>query len=222
MENNFYVYTHDKFANGKWIPFYVGKGKGNRFKVGQRNKWHARVAKKYETRATVWRSGLEEKTAFDGEKELVSFLKEEGFVLTNMSDGGEGQSGYTHTKETKIKIGDKSRLWKRPPALGAKISKRQLGENNSAKLPGVGGKISAALSGRIWATNGNEDFLCFEHEMQIGWRLGRSKYKHPSTLDHFLGCTKGTVWVTNGKESKRQANCLSIPEGWVRGRKKNG
>lgn len=156
MENNFYVYTHDKFANGKWIPFYVGKGKGARFKVGKRNKWHASIVKKYETRATVWCSNLDEQAAFDGEKELISFLKEDGFVLTNMSDGGEGQSGYRFSEEHKenhpskrqdarLRASEKSKL--QFSKEGAKD--HLLGDNNPARRQHVREKMKESTAKAI-------------------------------------------------------------------------
>ena len=101
--SEFYTYTHDKLADGKWLPFYVGKGKGGRAYEGGRNRYHQRISDKYETRVTIWNERLVEQEAFAQEIELIAFLKEEGFELTNMTDGGEGVSGWNPSDNWRAK-----------------------------------------------------------------------------------------------------------------------
>lgn len=42
--------------------------------------------------------------ALEGEKQLISLLRYLGADLTNQTDGGEGVSGYQHTRETRAKM----------------------------------------------------------------------------------------------------------------------
>lgn len=217
MSAQFYTYTHDKLVGDKWVPFYVGKGKGRRAYDKGRNKWHNRVTAKHQTRVSIWDKGLEEHVAFSRERELILFLRTEGVELTNLSDGGEGQTGYVHTEETKQKIAEKSRSWDRPKTLCDKIAERQRGENNSAKIPGIGDKISKRLIGRIWVTDGKNDKLIYLEDIPIGWIAGRTGGRN-GDKSKFIGSTKGLRWVTNGAKNKRIHADLEIPQGWRLGR----
>lgn len=137
-----YVYTHDKFINGIWVPFYVGKGCGGRAFDFNRNSWHARVANKYKIRATIWSEKLGEKEAFAKEVELIAFLKAEKVALTNMTSGGEGVdfSGELGAKIRRKISKTVARLWENQAYRAAKS-----GDNNPAKRPDVREKISKSV-----------------------------------------------------------------------------
>jgi group I intron endonuclease len=68
-----------------------------------------------------------ENEAFEHEKFLISCFRDMGFKLVNLSDGGDGQSGYKHTPETKKKIS--------VAGTGRKPSANQI-ENASARMLG--------------------------------------------------------------------------------------
>jgi len=119
MNNEFYVYVYYK-PNG--TPFYVGKGKGKRYLS------HLQEAKKeitsdcnrlkISTIRKILRSGqepiikvinvnLEENNAFELEEYLISTIGRIDLgtgPLTNLTKGGDGTSGHTHTEESKLKI----------------------------------------------------------------------------------------------------------------------
>lgn len=218
----YYAYVHAKpsSVDARGI-FYVGKGKGRRcyaFNRKSQNPYYARIVAKYGDPLVGKLECSTESLAFELERGLIKCFRRMGVKLTNLSDGGEGQSGYRHSKETKYKLAVTSKNWPRPKSLCEKIAKRQLGLKNSAKLPGVGQKISAALSGRVWVTDGVEDSLQFKSDIQPGWKLGRSKYKRPPDLSKFVGVTKGTMWITNGIENKRTAKDSALPDNWHIGR----
>jgi hypothetical protein len=142
----FYVYEHIRLDTH--AVFYVGKGKGQRcFEAKRRNQhWKRVVAKSggFDVRVVV--DKIDEELAFLAEQELIAKLKSQGASLTNMTDGGEGTSGYQHTNEARIKF---SKTMTRTMETHKHIVRdRQLGENNSAKKAGVGDKISKALTGR--------------------------------------------------------------------------
>lgn len=97
-------------------PIYVGKGKGNR---PQR---HMMLYKNYNTRFysklqsiidsgnepqfIVLNNNLSEEESFLQEVYFIALIgrKENGGPLTNLSDGGEGQSGYKFSDEVKSKM----------------------------------------------------------------------------------------------------------------------
>ena len=142
----FYTYEHIRPDTG--AIFYVGKGKGSRCtEKGKRNNYWKRIVRKaggFEVRKLA--EDIDEELAFLIECERISQLKELGVVLANMTDGGEGASGYRHTETYKVE--QAVRMKKTMSIHKEALRLRQLGENNSAKKPGVGAKISVALKGR--------------------------------------------------------------------------
>jgi hypothetical protein len=82
--------------------YYIGKGKPERPYV-----WRGKRGinpPKDRSRVLILHHGLPEDLAFDYEKRLILFYGRKDLgtgLLKNMTDGGEGVSGYTHTEETK-------------------------------------------------------------------------------------------------------------------------
>lgn len=97
----FYAYVHAR-PDGR--IFYVGKGHGARSKnlVG-RNMYHRNVVDKHgaENILVGEITCSSEEIAFELERGLIKCLKRAGVKLTNMTDGGEGTSGYQHTEKAK-------------------------------------------------------------------------------------------------------------------------
>jgi hypothetical protein len=103
----YYVYLHILKSENTSIHdiFYVGKGNSNRIKYKDRphNLYHTRYLNKHGTDNIEIRF-LEcdsESHAFELEVSIIKILKSLGVCLTNMTDGGEGASGYKHTEESK-------------------------------------------------------------------------------------------------------------------------
>jgi hypothetical protein len=130
----FYTYAHSK-PNG--TIFYIGKGQGKRaYDLTKRNVYWKRVAEKYGTPTVEilakWKT---EKEALDHEVLLISCFKDMGYKLANLTNGGEGSSGYKHTQESidkiaKIKTDNPNRYWlgkPRPQETKDKISKALIG-----------------------------------------------------------------------------------------------
>jgi hypothetical protein len=142
----FYVYEHIRFDTN--AVFYVGKGKGRRcFEERRRNQHWKRVVSKaggFDVRIVV--DKIDEELAFLAEEELIAKLKLQGLTLTNITNGGEGTSGYQHTDEARIKFS--KTMTRTMETYKHIVRERQIGENNSAKKLGVGDKISKALTGR--------------------------------------------------------------------------
>lgn len=113
-----YVYTLIDPRNN--LPFYVGKG------IGERCNAHLLEAKYYVKRKSLklskirklMRLGMEpivvkveenvsDKQALDLECLLIAEMRDLGFKLTNMTDGGDGAKGYKHTEEHKQMMREK-------------------------------------------------------------------------------------------------------------------
>jgi LEM-3-like GIY-YIG domain len=115
MNNIYYVYVL-KYPDGK--PFYVGKGKGNRWNEHEREARLKQSPKelsnfhKINIIRKIWKNGgkvikekvvknVTEEEAFKAEIELIEKygIKRFGGILVNQTLGGEGPSGYEWTWE---------------------------------------------------------------------------------------------------------------------------
>jgi hypothetical protein len=178
MSELFYVYEH--LRNDTNQIFYVGKGKvgsGRSNITFGRNQYWKRVVKKangFRVHKVV--ENVSELFAFQKEIERIAELKSAGIRLCNMTDGGDGASGYKHTEESLHKmsfsqLGEKGNMYgkhhpekikkkisegglglKRSDETRKKISKAQLGEKNhqfgKKKSVETLAKLSEALSGK--------------------------------------------------------------------------
>jgi len=101
----FYVYIHYK-PNG--IPFYVGKGSMKRTKDfwNGRNRHHRFVVNKYgkENIGIETIECIDEEHSFAIEIKLICLLRNLGFPLANVCDGGEGRGGRVLSEDHKRKI----------------------------------------------------------------------------------------------------------------------
>ena len=104
MNNTFYVYEHIRKDTN--TVFYVGKGKNNRAytSVGRNQYWKNVVSKAGGFDVKIITKDIDEELAFLVEIERIDQLKRLGIQLTNLTNGGEGMSGYTPTEETKKKM----------------------------------------------------------------------------------------------------------------------
>ena len=120
MNKRFYVYGL-KYPDG--TPFYVGKGKGDRWNEHEREAKSNRPAisaynpQKVNVIRKLWENGEEvikekiitnitEEHAFQVEKELITKygMRSTGGLLVNLTYGGEGTSGYKFTLKQHKKL----------------------------------------------------------------------------------------------------------------------
>jgi hypothetical protein len=103
----FYTYCHlRKNPDGSpGTPFYVGKGSGRRaYRAKGRNKHWNHVAAKHGFVVEILARWQSEKEAFDHEVFLISTFRAMGFKLVNLTDGGDGVSGFPVSAERKLHL----------------------------------------------------------------------------------------------------------------------
>ena len=89
----FYVYIHRRESDG--LPFYVGKGSGRRaWSSSKRNNYWQNTKSKHGVLVEIVFENLSEEDAFDCEKNTIAEFRYFGYPLTNMTNGGEGTSGF--------------------------------------------------------------------------------------------------------------------------------
>jgi hypothetical protein len=109
----FYVYEH--WRPDLDIPFYVGKGSGDRYNPARtRNTHHTRIKKKLKilgmcVEVRMVASGLTEDVALSLEIERIAFWRNNGVELSNKTSGGEGLKSPTEEVLQKMRDSSKKR-----------------------------------------------------------------------------------------------------------------
>jgi hypothetical protein len=143
----FYTYAYLR-KNG--TLYYIGKGENHR----AYNKNHNNVYVPPKERIIFLKKNLLEEEAFRHEIYMIAVFGRKDLgtgILHNRTDGGEGKTGYIHTKETKEKIGRKHKN---------KFVSEKTREKLRAK---IGEKNSRAKWWRITFADGREVILCGIH-----------------------------------------------------------
>ena len=115
----FYTYQH-RSADTNQV-FYIGKGKGERLlDKNKRGKYWKYYTQKHGFTAEKIADNLDEELAFLVEMEAIDAYRRRGIKLINLTDGGEGCTGYSHphseesrAKMSKARIGNKNKLGKK-------------------------------------------------------------------------------------------------------------
>ena len=154
----FYVYA---FLREDGTPYYIGKGQGNRA-WGKRR----RISPPADSsRIIILFENLTETEAFSEEIRLINFYGRKDLgtgILRNLTDGGEGSSGYKHTQDALDKMsaaqsGEKSynygRTGEKSPSFGKKHTaearaKMSAANTGKKQTPETIAKRSAANTGK--------------------------------------------------------------------------
>ena len=150
-----YTYAHSK-PDG--TIFYIGKGIGRRAYSKNRNDYWKRIVAKYGYEVQILAYWDTEEEALDHEVLLISCMKDMKIELCNLTDGGEGATGYKHTNEHKTKLKGNSygaSTWgmtfkgkKHSEESKAKMSYVRIGNKNKA-----GTTLSEESKAKISASN---------------------------------------------------------------------
>ena len=125
----YYVYAYVR-KNG--TPYYIGKGKENRAWTS-----HTFNIPKNPAQIVILESNLTEVGAFALERRLIRWhgRKDLGTgILRNMTDGGEGTSGYCHTESTKRLLA--SQQLGKPKSKSAILKRQQTRKKNNKQIGG--------------------------------------------------------------------------------------
>jgi len=99
----YYTYIHYKADTNE--PFYIGKGHSKRaYVANNRNKWWHATVKKHGYKVEILCRFAEEQEALDHEVFLISVFKDLGYKLCNLTDGGEGTSGYKLSESSRQRM----------------------------------------------------------------------------------------------------------------------
>lgn len=154
----FYTYIHYKADTNE--PFYIGKGQGRRhlIKSKRNNHWN-NVVRKHGFKSEILCEWNNEHDALEHEKFLIQCFKDIGIPLVNMTDGGEGTSGWVPSDSWKAKKSQSQKANFINPMLNpASVEKRKntikgrnLSESHKAKigLASIGNKSRFGLKNTI-------------------------------------------------------------------------
>ena len=189
-ENKYYVYIYlDPRKPGKYHysevslcflyePFYIGKGKGNRYKTHLYESNESNKFKKIKIKKIKDNNQVPFIVILDGLSEEVAFLKEISLIkligranlkkgtLTNLTNGGDGNSGHIHSDEHKNKIKNSLlNLHKSAPHKGMKYEDFYGVE----KAKEIKNKQSKSLTGKKNKYKGKklEDILGFKKSQEV-------------------------------------------------------
>lgn len=149
----YYTYLHCKpdgepFYVGKGVDkFYEGHGTDRRcFSKKNRNKHHRNITAKYgwENILVYVFPCISEVQAFADEIQQIAQLRREGFKLVNITDGGEGPTGWVPTVETRLKIATALHGKKRGPHSAA--HKANLSKANKGQVPSNACKLASSVA----------------------------------------------------------------------------
>ena len=191
---DFYVYIYYDPRNNK--PFYVGKGKGDRYKEHLKSTAHTffiRTINKirregFEPIITIYDDGLNEEEAFSIEKDLIQKYGRRdlglGF-LCNLTNGGEGVSGasWKLSEETKKKMSEASKGKPKSEEHRNKLKQLVVSEEHRKKIGegNKGKKLSEETKKRIGEANKGEKNYFYGKVIPLEWRknnLGMTGKKH--------------------------------------------
>lgn len=138
---NFYVYVHRRLDTGE--VFYVGKGKDKRaYDKRSRNRRWKFIVDKAGYGVEILSDSLTEQQAFDLEISTIKHYRGLGNNLCNVSDGGQGISGYVHTEEAKAKMST------------AKAGKAQSEEHKAKRSAALKVKAVRCSNGMVFDSTG--------------------------------------------------------------------
>lgn len=225
-----YIYETTNLINGKK---YIGKHKRNDFDPkykgsGQNLK---RAFSKYgrnNFKCTLIEKCNDLQDLNAKETFWINKYRNEGYALYNITDGGDGSKGYSHTDQTKRLISSysKNRVWITKDGRNKFIKKEDVCKyldsgwitgrifNPPSDPSKRKTKISQKNKGRVRMTNGQVNVFIYRKDV--------SKYE---SLGYYYGVTKlsfkNWIWINNTIESKRillEELDNYLPLGWKRGR----
>jgi hypothetical protein len=242
--NTYYVYAYLRASD--LTPYYIGKGKGRRAFADH---CHVNLPSCH-SRIVFLESNLSEIGALALERRMIRWYgrKDNGTgILLNMTDGGDGTSGYSHTTEARQKIKEFQIGKTRSTSTRKKIAQSKVGRivttdtrnklrdlrlgkpghqhtEQSKKLMSdikLGHEVSKETRDKI--SEKNKGKLAWNKDLvgsQSHDELTRAKMSDSRRRAYARdGCVvKGRIWITDGEICRMINPTDLIPVGWRRGR----
>lgn len=145
-EQRFYVYKWTRKDTNS--IFYIGKGKGKRAfeRKNNRNRYFKNIISSTDCCVEILYEDLTEQEAFLKEVDLIKLYKGQGQCEANLTNGGEGTSGWKPSAQTieNMKKAQKGKIIS--PEQKAKLRKAKLGTKASEETKE---KMSKSLKGKL-------------------------------------------------------------------------
>jgi hypothetical protein len=214
----FYVYLHSAPERG---VFYVGKGIEARCKRIPRthNIHHSRIIEKYGIKniSVTLIPCASEQHAFELEIEMIASLKKAGVKLANMTEGGEGASGYIHSEESKAKISiassSRSELFRNKIY---QMAKREAVKNLAAQINNDPSIITAEITKAVYkiienhSSKGGIATYAIQRHNRAYRKL--SKDERDAIIKHLVDSKKVTITLKNQKNKSQSKILMANPQ----------
>lgn len=226
--SDFYVYIYfdsrkpGEYNYGKYKfdyePIYVGKGTKNRYKkhltIYKNSKTHFHnklgliIKEGFPPLYEILINGLSEDESNREEINLIKLIgrEENGGILTNLTNGGEGQSGLKHKEESKLKTSNslnnnlKFKEYMKTKDFSDKVSIGLMGHKGYGigipRTDEVKKKISESMKGRPGKKHTDDT----KNKMSIN----NSGIGNPNSSKYILECPNGDVLEFIGRISLKE------------------
>ena len=200
--SDFYVYAYFR-PDGS--PCYIGKGRGRRWR--SHIKWSANsilnnILKKYgEIPCLKIRQGLSEKEAFETEIALIKAIgRGSKGPLVNLTDGGEGSTGYIAPPHVRAKLSVRSRS---PERLAA-LAKMNTSPENIERLVAFNKSPEhREAARRLWSTPEYLEWIAERNRSAEQRALVAATGRRPATLARLLANATKPEWRKRRGEMSR-------------------
>jgi hypothetical protein len=153
------------------------------------------------------------------ERRWIARLRAEGSRLTNLTDGGQGMTGYVHAPESKAKIGAKSAGRTLGPESRAKISAANKGRKHTEEARQ---KMAASQTGRKWSEATREKMKDRKHSPEVRAKIGaahrgrpkseamREKLRRPHSPEHVEKCAAAHRGLKHSVEARAKMRAAHL------------
>lgn len=204
----FYVYFHFRKSDGQL--FYIGKGKNDRaWSFKNRNRHWRNTVAKHDFEVAFFARDLTETKAFEIETLLIDTFGVAN--LANMTNGGDGVSGYVFTAEDREKMAKAQRGRKHPEHVKQKISAAHIGMiyNEETRQ-----KLSASARGRTISEVNKEKLRNALQGNQYSRNMTKHVFYHPM-FGQFIGDMRDFQLLTGEHPTKLVKGKKTHIKKWV-------